>query len=423
MRNALLLLLAAAMLAVTVGCSATPVTPASNVPTLPSSPTTPPTAVATGSTPPSTAVPGQAACRVAEPIGQAVANLPPVTDQDWVRGNPNASITLIEYSDFQCPGCAGVEPVLERLLDAQGDNLRIVYRHFPLMSIHDKALITAEAAEAAGAQGAFWEMHDLLFARQQEWGSHSTNDLPTVLAGYAEELGLDVAQFRSDLENHTYQERVMASYQEAGQLGLPGTPSVIVNGRMFPFNWGLSEAALNAFLAAIALEARQFDAPPPQVITAGRQYFATVVTNKGSFVIQLYADQAPANVNSFVFLARQGWFDNVPFHRVIADFVAQTGDPTGTGIGGPGYECDDEIAEGLSYDEAGIVGIANAGHNTGSSQFFITLSPQPQLDGGYTIIGRVVEGMDVVLSLTVRDPSDPNAPMPDVIQTVTIEER
>lgn len=313
--------------------------------------------------------------------------------------------------------------MLEGLLDSQGDNLRIVYRHFPLVSIHDRAVITGEAAEAAGAQGAFWEMHDLLYTRYQQWAAAPSDQLTTVLIGYADELGLDVAQFSSDLQNHTYQERVMAGYEEASSLGLRGTPTLILNGRMFPFEWGLSEMALNAFMQAVALESRQFDAPPPQVITAGRQYFATLVTNQGNIVIELFADQVPANVNSFVFLAQQGWFDNVPFHRVITDFVAQAGDPTGTGIGGPGYECDDEIVEGLNYSEAGIVGIANAGPNTGSSQFFITLSPQPRLDGGYTIIGRVVEGMDVVFSLTVRDPSDPAAPAADVIQTVTIEER
>jgi len=143
---------------------------------------------------------------------------------------------------------------------------------------------------------------------------------------------------------------------------------------------------------------------------------------KGDIVIELYADQAPANVNSFVFLAREGWYDGISFFRVIPDFVAQAGDPTNSGVGHPGYQCTDEITE-LGFDQAGVVGIANAGPNTGSSQFFITLAPQSALSGRYTVIGQVVEGMDTLRSLSPRDPGDPNAAPGDMIETILIEER
>lgn len=321
-----------------------------------------------------------------------------------------------------------MEPVLASLLEAHRGNLRIVYRHYPLMSIHSKALITAMAAEAAGDQGAFWEMHNLLFSRQGEWAVSSVTEeqMPTILARYAEELGLDVSRFSRDLQSQALRDRVLASYQTAQSIGLTGTPSFIVNGRLFPTDqWGLSYQALDAFINLQLLAPRQYDSPPPQVIDPNRQYRATIRTAKGDIVIELYAAQAPANVNSFVFLAREGWYDGLTFFRVIPDFVAQAGDPLNVGIGNPGYQCDDEIDPNLHYDAAGVVGIANArpGTNTGSCQFFITLAPQPNLDGGYTIIGRVVEGLDVLQSISPRDPSDPSAPPGDVIETIIIEEQ
>lgn len=350
-------------------------------------------------------------------------DVPPVTDADWVRGPADAPVTLIEYSDFQCPGCARVAPLLAFLEEIHKDNLRVVYRHFPLSSIHDKAQITAEAAEAAGAQGRFWEMHDLLFQRYQEWVNLSADQMPQVLAGYAQELGLDVEQFNRDLQAHTFQERVMEQYQEAVALGLPGTPSFIVNGRMYPTNqWGISYQGLSALIGLALLEPRLYSAPPALQIDPARQYIATIRTPKGEIAIELYADQAPFNVNSVVFLAREGWYNGTTFFRVIQDFVVQAGDPTGTAAGTPGFQCDDEIGD-LKFDAAGVVGIANAGPNTGSSQFFITLAPQPDLDGHYTIIGKVVRGMEILQALPERNPADPTAPPGLLIEEVQVEER
>ena len=130
-------------------------------------------------------------------------------------------------------------------------------------------------------------------------------------------------------------------------------------------------------------------------------------TTRGRIVLQLYPQEAPLAVNSFVFLARQGWYDGVPFHRVIADFVAQTGDPSETGFGSPGYAFPDEISD-LRFDRPGILAMANAGPNSNGSQFFITYRAAPELDGLHTIFGQVLEGMDVLTALTPRDPSQTN---------------
>jgi len=168
---------------------------------------------------------------------------------------------------------------------------------------------------------------------------------------------------------------------------------------------------------------KQYAYAPPMLIDTSKQYFATVRMAKGGeFVIQLYADKAPITVNSFVFLARQGYFDGVIFHRVLEGFMAQGGDPTGTGMGGPGYEFVNEDSD-LTFDKAGVVAMANAGRDTNGSQFFITFDPVERLNGGYTIFGQVISGMEVVNGITRRDPSQ-NPTFPgDAIESITITEK
>lgn len=163
--------------------------------------------------------------------------------------------------------------------------------------------------------------------------------------------------------------------------------------------------------------------PPAMVIDPTKQYEATLQTEKGAVRIQLFADKTPKTVNNFVFLARQGYYDNVTFHRVIAGFMAQTGDPTGTGSGGPGYEFEDEFHPDLKHDSEGTVSMANSGPNSNGSQFFIAYAPQPHLDNLHTVFGKVVEGMDVVKAIAPREPSDPNAQPGDKILSVEIVEK
>ncbi len=162
--------------------------------------------------------------------------------------------------------------------------------------------------------------------------------------------------------------------------------------------------------------------PPPMLIDKTKIYIANFRTVKGDFRIQLYADKAPFTVNNFVFLARQGYYNSTTFHRVLQDFMAQGGDPSGTGTGGPGYTFDDEIDKDLKFDKPGVLAMANYGTNTNGSQFFITFKEYPELDGRYTIFGQVISGMDVVLSLTLRDPSTNPTTPGDALYSVTIEE-
>ncbi len=315
--------------------------------------------------------------------------------------------------------------MLEQLKSDFGDDLRVIYRHFPLLSIHDKAQITAEAAEAAGAQGKFWEMHDILFERQPDWNSLPEAEMTDVLVDYATEVGVkDIEQFRADLENDTYAEKVEAAYQSSVDAGLSSTPSLIVNQVLFPSQqFGLSYFGIDAFLRLMQLRETWYP-QPEQVLDPAKEYIATIKTAKGDIVIELFQDTAPVNVNSFAFLANQGWYQGVTFHRVLEGFVAQGGDPTGTGIGFPGYRCGDEVTSEHVFDAPGVVSLANSGPNSNGSQFFITFDAVPQLNDGFTIIGQVIEGMDVAEQLTPRDPqTNPNLPPGDEIIDIVIEEK
>lgn len=171
--------------------------------------------------------------------------------------------------------------------------------------------------------------------------------------------------------------------------------------------------------------AKQWSSPPPMTIDVSKQYFAGFKMAKGGeFVIQLYPDKAPITVNNFVFLAKQGFYDGTTFHRVLEGFMAQGGDPTGTGGGGPGYQFVNEKND-LAFDKAGVVAMANAGPGTNGSQFFIMFGPYPLSESDYTIFGQVISGMDVVNNITRRDPqaSPPPAYPGDAIQSVTITEK
>lgn len=170
------------------------------------------------------------------------------------------------------------------------------------------------------------------------------------------------------------------------------------------------------------VSAKQWSQPPAMQIDPEKRYTATVKMAKGGeFVIELYPDKAPITVNNFVFLAREGFYDGSTFHRVLEGFMAQGGDPTGSGRGGPGYRFVNEDSD-LSFDKPGVVAMANAGRDTNGSQFFITFTPQQRLDGDYTIFGQVVSGMDVVNGLTRRDPQQNPTFQGDAIETITITE-
>jgi cyclophilin family peptidyl-prolyl cis-trans isomerase/protein-disulfide isomerase len=343
-------------------------------------------------------------------------------DESWGKGPLDAAVLLVVYSDFQCLHCRRLMPLFMQLVDLHPDELRLIYRHYPQINIHDKASLAGQAAEAAGAQGAFWLMHDALFDRQQEWIHLEPEAFVPWLTAAAEDLGLDQVRFESDLVSSRYEQLMLDAYAEAVALSIPWTPFLLINGRPFTIETTLNNLEQAVRLAL--LETRTYTEYPPMQIDIQGEYIARLRLSIGEVVIQLLPASAPLAVNSFVFLAGEGWFDGNIFYRVQPGQYVESGDPSALGFGGPGYYFRTEIDPALNFDNPGMIALSSLGPNTNGSRFFITLKPLPELEGTRTIFGRVISGLELLDSLQARDPIDDLlVPAETVIQSVEIEER
>ena len=153
-----------------------------------------------------------------------------VTDQDWVKGKSDAPVTLVEYTDFQCPACGAYYPIVDQLSKEMGDSLRVVIRHYPLVQIHDNALPAARVSEAAGRQGKFWEMYDLLFANQKEW-STAADPMKSIFPAYASRIGLDMEKFQTDMADSSLDDKINRDRGTGNDLKITGTPTFFLNGQ------------------------------------------------------------------------------------------------------------------------------------------------------------------------------------------------
>lgn len=328
----------------------------------------------------------------------------------------------MDYSDYQDPRSGDFAEVAKHLYTEHPDTIRLVTRPFPILVLNDKAGYSAVAAEAAGEQGKFWEMHDLLYAQQNSWIRLSVEDFNQWIIAQASTMGLDAEKFKSALTRKDLVDKIKKAWDDGQKISLPGTPVIILNGNIYqgPRDY----ASLNDVIQLILLGKRQFTSCPPNTLDPTKQYIATLHTEKGDITIGLFADKAPVTVNSFLFLVKNGWYDNITFHRVIPKAFAQTGDPSGTGKGNPGYYVITEITPTLTFNRPGLVAMVNSGPDTSGSQFFITYAPVEQYDGKYTIFGQVISGMDVLQSLTPRD-AQPGVETPpgDKLLNITIQEK
>jgi cyclophilin family peptidyl-prolyl cis-trans isomerase/protein-disulfide isomerase len=356
------------------------------------------------------------------PGPDAPSVFPPESKTDRVRGGTNPTITIVDYSDYQDQKSGLFEEQLNQLLKEHPEDIRVVSRVFPLIAVNDKAALAAQAAEAAAEQDKFWEVHTLLFAQQANWVNLSVQDFEQWITAQASALGMEVDQFKSDIKREDIAARIQKAWEDGQAMGLPGTPLVLINGQIYggPRDYN----SLNDILQLLLLGKRQFASCPPLTVQANQQYLATLHTEKGDVILQLYPDKAPITVNSFLFLARNGWYEDITFHHVIPDLFAQTGDPSGTGKGNPGYYIITEINPSLKFIGPGMVAMVNSGPDTSGSQFFITYGAATQYDGQYTIFGQVLSGMEVVKALTPRDPQPGvYTPPGDKLMSITIEER
>lgn len=312
--------------------------------------------------------------------------------------------------------------MLAQLLELHPEDLRVVYRHFPLITLFDKTSQAVQAAEAAGAQGFFWEMHDILFERHRQWVGLSQEDFQTWLMAMGIEIGLDRQLFQDELESDKYSQFIQDAFNSGVASGILGTPFILVNHE--PFQQDPNFINLEASVRIELMAGRQYENYPPMVISDETAYFAHILLSSGEIIIQLFPQETPLAVNNFIFLARDGWFNGNPLHYVVSEKLVASGDPSGTGIGDPGYHFAVEINETITFDEAGVVAFINAGPDTNGSQFFFTLSPLPEMNDKQTIFGRVTQGFELLQTLSARHPiEDLLTPPEETIQSVTIEER
>jgi len=348
-------------------------------------------------------------------------------------GVENAPVTVMEFSEILCGHCRSFNTEsLEGILTDYVASGKVRYvGHFMAFNRTESQQYLA-AAMCAAEQGKYFAYEHTVFTAI----GNNTFDLDAA----AKEVGLNIEQFSTCKAKNRYADAVNDASMAAYQRGVTATPTFFINGQKVQGNnpgeiRRLIEEALKGGQptattqqGAIPMPKNPADrngmytAPPAMMIDPTKTYIATIETEKGDIVMQLYADKAPTTVNNFVFLARQGFYDNTTFHRVIADFMAQAGDPTGTGRGGPGYRFADEFDASLKFDGPGVLAMANAGANTNGSQFFITFVETPWLDGRHTIFGQVIEGMDVLKSISLRDPQTATRPG-EVIKTIRIEEK
>ncbi|HQV68669.1 MAG TPA: peptidylprolyl isomerase [Thermoflexales bacterium] len=380
-----------------------------------------------------TATPVPATC---SPITDTFAISDPllnVVKDDHVLGASDKATTLVEYGDLECPACGSLYPVLHGTYTAISDTAKLVFRHYPLTEIHPRAMLGSMALESAGTQGKFWEMMDTLYTKQAEWATIAITDgvkLTDTLKTYAKNLGLDVAKFEAGLSSADNLARIQRDMKSGDALKINSTPSLFIDGRALNPAALANEAFFDqyesyykarqgyaAYMATNPLRVKG----PEQVTDKSAIYQMTLKTSKGDVVLELDPKLAPVNVNSMVFLAQKGYFKNVPLELNDATVGATLFlDPSGTGTASPGYDCSSEAAPAGAFDQAGVVALYGDGERTGS-QFVITYTPTQQFEGQFTVIGKVVSGLDTLKNLVPRQ-NEANAAA-DKIDSVTVSKK
>ena len=324
-------------------------------------------------------------CTFAEPFLEnegVKAVLGEVTENDWVLGPEDAVMTLIEYADFQCPYCSRAGLTALAFQAAHPDEVRYVYRHFPL-SFHEKAPMSAYAADAAGKQGFFFEAERWLYETQNEWTYLETleafdtwlrENIQTALPD------LDLEKWAADYESEEVRAVVDASFDKVNATGLiNGTPTFFAN--FYQTSYDL--AVLEQYIDLFKMQKSYRTSCPVMALEKDKEYRAVLHTTAGDVVIDLFEEEAPNLVSSFMALAAEGFYNGNTFHNVVDGFIAQTGDPSATGVGLAGYYLEDENLNNGGFNEPGAVAMANTGEDKNSSQFFLTQDLKTYFSEGY----------------------------------------
>jgi len=345
------------------------------------------------------------------------AGLPEVTDDDYIVGPKDAPVTFIVYSEPQCPYCAQFDPLVESFTSLYPNDVRFVFRLRPFPeSFHDKSILASQAMVAAGLQGKFDEFRIWIFERQSKnpnnpvvanladtefWAGLPPADLTDWLKERVSELGIDPDQLLKDMVSDEVVKKVQDAKTASDAIGVTGTPTLFVNGYAWPENQRGIEI-FSIYTRLLLNREKEFNTCPAMSVDTSKTYSATISTTKGDIVVDLFADKAPYAVNSFIFLAREGWYADMPI--ISTNEFILSGDPTDTGYGGAGYAFKDEVDSTLTFDEPGMLATFayNVGSGTNGSTFFINKIALPE-QSGRTIFGKVTSGLDVLTSLQLRD--------------------
>lgn len=364
-------------------------TPASTVGTAgrlgPTSTSLPPTSTVAAVAPTSTSLP-----------------LEPVGPQDWQRGPSDAGVTLLVYTDIHCFTCWQLHNDLDALMARHPEEVRLVVRLFPLIGNRELAGVAAEALLLSDESGAFWEMFDFLNETHSEWAALAPDQFVAWLSNSVAEIGLDPSSMEQALTSGRFTDEVSELYQTRLAQGIPGVPLLLINSE--PFVITADPSSLEAAVRLAVLSTNQFQGEPPLVIDTAKTYRAEIEFDQGLVELQLFPAESPVAVNSFVFLARNGWYDDSPIYRSVPNVLIEAGDPSGTGFGDPGFHYDSETGSSLSFDRPGVVGMVNSGPGTNGARFFIALQSMTGIDETHTVLGRVVSGLELLIDLPPHDP-------------------
>ncbi len=346
-------------------------------------------------------------------------NVPPVTDADLSYGPASAKYTFIIYSNFTCSHCANLEPILVALQALYPQDVRVILHY---VTTGDNSNIAAQAAEAANIQGKFSEMKDVLFENQATWYYYTADEFRSWLADQATSFGMNVEQFKTDLDSETILNKIDENRAKVDELGILGTPTIYVNNRLYSQSRSIATFAI--MLNVMGISDRLLGSCPSINTDFSKDLQAVISTTKGDIVVDLYEDKAPNTVAYFKYLAENGWYNNDNFFISTSEYSI-SGDPSNTLYGGPGFAYFNELSTDQTLNEAGLLASFNqlgTGYNTGV--FMLTKGVVTDFTGEFSIFGKVIEGMDVLNALTDRAFSlDSAAPFYDSITSITIVEK
>jgi cyclophilin family peptidyl-prolyl cis-trans isomerase/protein-disulfide isomerase len=345
------------------------------------------------------------------PTGEPTATLAPIPTAhpaERLAGSDEAPLELLVYSDFDCDLCAQVYSDLIAVIDRHPDRISYIFRPFPLLGVHANSAQATAAFIAARDLGAGSAMHDWLFEHRLEWMDLEPADFRAWLLKQAPEMGLEADALAAAMADPETLSAIEGAFQAAQASGIPGVPFLFINGQSYLLEW--SEENLEASVRLALLRQNQIDEPPEMTAPTELPTQAEFQFNLGTLEVQLYPRSAPQALSSFVYLSQQGWYRDTALYQVLPGNLVMGGDPTNTGLGNAGYHFEVEIDPVRTFDQAGILALDNGGPASNSSRYLITLAPRPDLEGSYTVIGRVIDGMSWLQQLAARDP------LPDLLQ-------